>query len=248
MKCNAKKLCLLIVMSTAAGLWTPERSRAQEPNTERRAEAVGKAVQSMQQIQGGQQPAVRQNSPYANDLFNGGWSSISSGREATKVTTAIRKAAETVRDAKGDDAKSAAQKNLADLLNKCYDEDMAQRERELKQIEERLTKLRELLSRRRAKKQDIIDLQTKVALNDADGLGFYDGERSAKGGTPNYYYSPAQPGARPVETNSSLPRVNSSSSSGSSSVNVSRGTLTFGPPIDPTPSPDSEPLSPAASR
>ena len=57
---------------------------------------------------------------------------------------------------------------------------MVQREQELKQIEERLTKLRELLDRRRTKKQEIIDLQTKVALNEADGLGFYENERPAK--------------------------------------------------------------------
>lgn len=92
----------------------------------------------------------------------------------------IRKAAEAVRDAKDSQDKEAAQKKLIDALNKCYDEDMVQREKELKQIEERLGKLRELLERRRAKKQDIIDLQLKVALNEAEGLGFYDGDRPGK--------------------------------------------------------------------
>ena len=51
---------------------------------------------------------------------------------------------------------------------------MVRREHELTQIEERLTKLRELLERRRKKKQEIIELQTKVALNEAEGLGFYE--------------------------------------------------------------------------
>ncbi len=59
---------------------------------------------------------------------------------------------------------------------------MVQRENELKQVEERVTKLRELLERRRAGKQEIIDLEAKVALNQANGLGFYDGEPS--GGPP----------------------------------------------------------------
>jgi hypothetical protein len=101
-------------------------------------------------------------------------------RTGTNVTSAIRKAAGAVRDAKGDEAKSDAQKKLAEVLSKSYDDDMVGREHELKQIEERLAKLRDLLERRRAKKQEIIDLQTKVALNEAEGLGFYDSERPAK--------------------------------------------------------------------
>ena len=87
------------------------------------------------------------------------------GTGVPNVTSTIRKAAEAVRDAKGDEEKSTAQKKLAEVLSKSYDDDMVQREKELKQIEERLTKLRDLLERRRAKKQDIIDLQTKVGCS-----------------------------------------------------------------------------------
>jgi hypothetical protein len=93
----------------------------------------------------------------------------------------IRAAAEAVRDAKDSKEKEDAQKKLADVLSKCYDEDMANREKELTQVEERLKKLRDLLERRRAKKQEVVELQTKVALNEAEGLGFYDGERGPKG-------------------------------------------------------------------
>jgi len=57
---------------------------------------------------------------------------------------------------------------------------MVHRQHELEQIEQRLTKLRDLLERRRTKKQEIIELQTKVALNEAEGLGFYDNERPGK--------------------------------------------------------------------
>jgi hypothetical protein len=93
----------------------------------------------------------------------------------------IHAAAEAVRDAKDSKEKEDAQKKLADVLSKSYDEDMANREKELAQVEERLKKLRDLLERRRAKKQEIVELQTKVALNEAEGLGFYDGERGPKG-------------------------------------------------------------------
>jgi hypothetical protein len=94
----------------------------------------------------------------------------------------IRAAAEAVRDAKDSKEKEDAQKKLAEVLGKSYDEDMTRREKELAQVEERLKKLRDLLERRRAKKQEIIDLQTKVALNEAEGLGFYDGDRGPKSG------------------------------------------------------------------
>ena len=182
MKIHAKKLCLFVTMSTAIGLWTPEQVRAQDPS--RRTQTTSRNGYAVDQpTQTGQQPALRQNSPFAADPFYG--SPRNSPSRAG--SGAIRKAAEAVRDAKGDDAKSAAQKKLADLLSKSYDEDMAQRERELKQIEERLTKLRDLLSRRRSKKQEIIDLQIKVALNEADGLGFYENERPAKSALNCYY-------------------------------------------------------------
>jgi hypothetical protein len=103
---------------------------------------------------------------------------------ANDPSAKIRAAAEAVRDAKDSKAKEEAQKKLAELLGKCYDEDMTRREKELTQVEERLKTLRDLLERRRTKKQEIIDLQTKVALNEAEGLGFYDGDRGPRAGGP----------------------------------------------------------------
>jgi len=98
-------------------------------------------------------------------------------RVATNSPEVIRKLAEAVRDAKDDEQKMAAQRVFDEALGRYFDEDMAQREEELGKIEERLAKLRELLDRRRAKKKEIIELQTKVALNEADGLGFYNTEQ-----------------------------------------------------------------------
>ena len=90
------------------------------------------------------------------------------------TSAVIRAAAVEYREAEGDDAKAAAQTKLAGLLNKYFDEDMVRREAEVTKIEQRLAKLRELLDRRRTKKQEILELQTKVVLNEADGLGFYE--------------------------------------------------------------------------
>jgi hypothetical protein len=97
----------------------------------------------------------------------------------------IQQAAEAVRDAEGPQAKADAQAKLTDYLAKYFDDDMAKREAELKQIEQRLAKLRELLDRRRNSKQEIIELQAKVALNEAEGLGFYEAESDVPGAS-NY--------------------------------------------------------------
>ena len=50
---------------------------------------------------------------------------------------------------------------------------MDRREEELARVEERVKKLRALLTKRASKKQEIIDLQIKVLENEADGLGFF---------------------------------------------------------------------------
>ena len=177
MKISATKSCLIVTMLATAGL-SAGLIRAQD------ADPAQKAIDNARQvIQDFQLNRQSENSSTFGYSGSGGGSPFFIGaRTAPNVTSTIRKAAEAVRDAKGDEEKSAAQKKLAEVLSKCYDDDMVQREKELKQIEERLTKLRDLLERRRAKKQDIIDLQTKVALNEAEGLGFYDSERPAKVG------------------------------------------------------------------
>jgi hypothetical protein len=102
---------------------------------------------------------------------------------------AIRKAAEELSDAKDDDAKAKATAELRGLLDKYFEEDMIQRQKELEGIEARLQKLHAQLERRRAKKDDIIDLQVKMSVNEADGLGFYS---QPAGGTFNVM--PTMPG------------------------------------------------------
>jgi hypothetical protein len=110
------------------------------------------------------------------------------------IDAKIRKAAEKLRDAKDEQTKTEAREKLAGLLGQYFDEDMTRREKELAKLKERLEKLTAQLERRRAKKQDIIDLQIQVAVNEADGLGFI--SRPANwpfGGDFNFHY-----GAPPV--------------------------------------------------
>jgi len=201
MNVNATNSWLFVTLLSTAALCASGSVRGEDTDLTRQKDAISKAKLMIQALQPEQQPQLPQNSPYGNNPFgggSGGSSFFSAGRPRTNVTSAIRKAAEAVRDAKGDEAKSDAQKKLAELLSKCYDDDMVQREHELKQIEERLTKLRELLDRRRTKKQEIIELQTKVALNEAEGLGFYDNERPAKASSFGYSLPPVDAAAGTV--------------------------------------------------
>jgi len=84
----------------------------------------------------------------------------------------IKAAAEALRDADGEEAKAQATEKLKDLLDKFFEEDMGRRKEAVADLEERLQKLRAQLDRRRAKKQEIVDLQMKIVVNEADGLGF----------------------------------------------------------------------------
>jgi hypothetical protein len=92
---------------------------------------------------------------------------------ATPTSKLLRGAADAVHNAKGDEETKAATKKLSELVDKCFDEDMVQRKKEFEQLEKRLANLREQLDRRKTKKSEIVELQMKVLLNEADGLGFF---------------------------------------------------------------------------
>ena len=95
----------------------------------------------------------------------------------------IRQAAEAVveaRTAADDEVKAQATEKLTGLLEEYFEHDMQRREQELQEVETRLQKLRSQLQRRREMKDEIVDLQIKVVVNEAEGLGFF----GAPGGYP----------------------------------------------------------------
>lgn len=77
-----------------------------------------------------------------------------------------------LREADDDAKKADLTKQLQTAVAKHFDEDLTNRETELTKLEERLTKLRAQLDRRRKAKAEIIQLQIKVMVNEAEGLGF----------------------------------------------------------------------------
>jgi hypothetical protein len=128
-------------------------------------------------------------------------------RGSYEMAAAIGKTVESLRNADDDETKAKAEKQLRELLRNYFGEDMARREKELEAMENRLTKLKEQLARRRDKMNEILDLQVKVLVNEADGLGFFSiGPSSESQPTRNSYWydgSPpsnavAQPPAAPV--------------------------------------------------
>jgi hypothetical protein len=87
--------------------------------------------------------------------------------------SSLRQVAEKIRDAEGDDARADAEAKLRQLLSDYFDEDMERRAAELEDVENRVRTLRAQLERRGDHKSEIIDLQVKVLVNEAEGLGFF---------------------------------------------------------------------------
>ncbi|MGD9633048.1 MAG: peptidoglycan-binding protein [Pirellulales bacterium] len=86
--------------------------------------------------------------------------------------TQISEAADRYSNSRDELQKAKALKQLHELASQFFEEDMKVRQKELQDIEARLEKLRAQLDRRRAKKDEIVELQVKVAINEAEGLGF----------------------------------------------------------------------------
>ena len=91
-----------------------------------------------------------------------------------------------LRDATDEGKKGELTKKLEAAVAKHFDEDMKAREAELAKLEERLKKLKDQLERRRKAKADILQLELKVLVNEAEGLGFSAGSFFDHGGMGGY--------------------------------------------------------------
>lgn len=81
---------------------------------------------------------------------------------------------ECVEDYQGapNEAKTAMEAKFETQLGELFDLQQQEREAQLKPMEERVKKLREMLSKRAAMRDDLIQLRLKVLLQDADGMGW----------------------------------------------------------------------------
>jgi hypothetical protein len=91
---------------------------------------------------------------------------------SSKTRSEIKRIVAELRDATEEAKKADITKKLEAAVTKFFDEDQKARETDLTKLEERLKKLRAQLDRRSKAKADIIQLQIKVLVNEAEGLGF----------------------------------------------------------------------------
>lgn len=87
--------------------------------------------------------------------------------------SAIQQAVNKYRDAEIDQDKEHAKQEISTALSDYFDANMKVREEEIRDIEARVKKLQAQLERRRAAKAELLELQLKVLVNEAEGLGFY---------------------------------------------------------------------------
>jgi hypothetical protein len=92
-------------------------------------------------------------------------------REA-ELNAKVQEALNKFTAAKDDEAKQAARKQLQGALTDLFDARQKEREEEIKQIEERVAKLRETLKKRESMRQELIEHHLTTLIQDAEGLGW----------------------------------------------------------------------------
>ncbi len=111
---------------------------------------------------------------------------------ANETATAVQ----AFKAAESEEAKSTAKAELRKALVADYENKMDQYDAHLEKLEKELEAMRERLSRRRAAKEDMVDLKLKETIANADGLGWPSGPNSMNvpGRLPPSYSSQYVPG------------------------------------------------------
>lgn len=89
-------------------------------------------------------------------------------RKASPLNVALA----AIKDAKDETDKEKAREVLSKVLGEQYDRNLAAHEKALQQMEQRLAKLREQLSRRRSAKGRMVELRMQTLISEAEGLGW----------------------------------------------------------------------------
>jgi hypothetical protein len=155
----------------------------------------------------------RPNAYYAPMMIGRSPGSSREGELNVKVQEALNK----YTAAKDDDARQAARKQIQGALTDLFDVRQKEREEEIKQIEERVAKLRETLKKRESMRQDLIEHHLTTLIQDAEGLGWgSEGGISAGGmvrggyslpGTRSNFIYRAEPGVgQPMAAPPPVPR------------------------------------------
>lgn len=92
--------------------------------------------------------------------------------EEMKQLQAFQGAKQKLKDAKDEASRKAAMDVMQKHLATQFEQDLAQRENELKVVEEKVKQLRQQLDKRKLAKDEIVSLRLKTIVNNAEGLGF----------------------------------------------------------------------------
>jgi hypothetical protein len=85
---------------------------------------------------------------------------------------ALEQAVGSLKSAKSDAEKTNATNEISKILEKWFKRDLERRERQVAEIETRVKKLQDQIEKRKKAKDEIITLQLKTMVNEAEGLGF----------------------------------------------------------------------------
>jgi hypothetical protein len=120
----------------------------------------------------------------ANGFSGPGNLTVNAIPDQNPKATEIAQVMHDLRTSESPAEKADLKMRLGNAITDYFDDDLKSRETELANLEERLMKLRNQLDRRRAAKAEIVQLQLKVLVNDAEGLGFSSESDSRPGPSP----------------------------------------------------------------
>ena len=176
-----------------------QHAKALEQETkflEQRAAAIEQAVKHSALAEG----MANDEDPrgYEGGYERYGMARFGGNRRPLRIDRMIGQMVADIRDATTDEARADATNRLREMLDQYFEQDMKVRAKELEGVAARVEKLQTQLDRRREKKQEIVDLQVKVLLNEAEGLGFYSQPKDAEYfnlRVPTPIRVPVEPGA-----------------------------------------------------
>lgn len=119
--------------------------------------------------------------PAAVDPSSGGIRWYPSGSDP--LTAAIQRVNETrrkLRVAKSEKDESEATSELREALGNYFDRDLEVRRKELEDVKKGLQNMSDRLKKRADAKDEIVDLQVQLMVNEAEGLGFFNGSDAGK--------------------------------------------------------------------
>ena len=166
----------------------PNSSAAASPNPNARVDTVRTRTVNLQAPAAAAgvatAPADRLNTTIASV-----YRAEAAGRSQSSV--ALNKAIKAYRDSKVDSAeRREAREKVSSSLSTLYDEHLADQEKQIAVLAERLDKLRGQLVKRKDAKSRMVELKLEMVLSQADGLGWPDdGTARARGlsGTTDWF-------------------------------------------------------------